>query len=91
MVEIVSPRCYTRAVANDLRARGGRLDDVEICGSADMIRAFAPLKTMLGYADALRELSQAQAQLSMQYQGHKEVLPGEPPDDLFPQAMALRA
>jgi len=90
-VEVLTPDEYLGDVIGDLNSRRGQIQGTDQRGNAQVVTAFVPLANMFGYIGNLRGMSQGRAQFTMQYD-HYEALPSpEPPNDLFPPAMAMRA
>ena len=72
-VEVVVPDEYMGDVMGDLSSRRGKVEGMEMRGSAQIIRCFVPLKEMFGYATNLRSLSQGRATYTMQFDHYDEV------------------
>ncbi len=72
-VEVVVPDEYMGDVMGDLSSRRGKVEGMEMRGSAQIIRCFVPLKEMFGYATNLRSLSQGRATYTMQFDHYEEV------------------
>ena len=91
---MLTPDDYLGDVIGDLNSRRGQIQGTDQRGDSQLVTALAPLSTMFGYAGNLRGMSQGRAQFIMQFDHYEPVpLHVEPddPDDLFPQAAALRA
>ena len=71
-VEIVVPDEYTGDVIGDLNARRGKIVSLHQEAGSQVIRAWAPLAEMFGYATQLRSLSQGRATYTMQFSRYKE-------------------
>ena len=72
-VEVVVPDEYMGDVMGDLSSRRGKVEGMEMRGTAQIIRCFVPLKEMFGYATNLRSLSQGRATYTMQFDHYDEV------------------
>jgi elongation factor G len=72
-VEVVTPEEYLGDVMGDLNSRRGRVEGLEPRGTAQAIRARAPLATMFGYATDLRSTTQGRATFTMQFDRYEEV------------------
>ena len=90
-LEVLAPREYAGNIVNDLNNRRSQNLRTEARGDRVAVVALVPLAKIFGYADALRTLSQGRAQFTMQYDSYQEVPLPEPPDDLFPSGIAMRA
>jgi elongation factor G len=73
-VEVIGPDEYTGDVIGDLNGRRGRLDSMEMEGTARKIHAMVPLAEMFGYANDLRSKTQGRASYSMEF-AHYEPAP----------------
>lgn len=71
------PQPQTEAALHELIARGACIDEVDWCARKPTIRAWAPLRLLLGYPKALLVLTQNQAELSM-WLMHYAPMPPEP-------------
>jgi len=90
-VEVVTPEEYLGSVIGDLNGRyRGASPSQETRGDTIVVKAFAPLANMFGYASTLRGMSQGRAAFTMQYDHYAPVPQSEPPDDLFPPAVGMR-
>ena len=67
-------------IRSDLRLRRGVIVDTEVTRTFGIIRACAPMTMLLGYPDALKEMSQGRAHLVM-WLSHYEQLDDPPPLD----------
>lgn len=90
-VEVVTPRDCAAAIVDDLKRRGGRLEETIAWRASGVVTALVPLSAMLRYRSELEALSRGLGRFSMVYDGHREMTSDGPPDDRFPPAMALRA
>ncbi len=93
-VEVTTPEDYVGDVIGDLNSRRGMIQGTDQRGNAQVIIAMVPLANMFGYVNTLRFMSQGRANFHMDYD-HYEVVPDarapEPPDDLYPPAIGMRA
>jgi len=90
-VEVVTPDDYVAAVIADLTSRRGRGLGREKRDGATVVKATAPLAALIGYADALRAMTDGKARFSLQLDGFEAVPQGGGDDDLFPPAIGMRA
>jgi elongation factor G len=65
-VEVVAPEASLGAVLGDLQARHALIQATEPAGDDVTIRAEAALEPLLGYATALRSLTQGRGQFTME-------------------------
>jgi len=66
LLEVVCPSEYIGNVVSDLGQRGGELDKIEnISDNIQKLRAYVPLKKLLGYVTDLRSLTQGRASFWM--------------------------
>ncbi|GAB1535233.1 elongation factor G [Geovibrio sp. ADMFC3] len=72
-VEVVSPDEYTGDVMGDLSSRRGRVEGMEMRGTAQVVKCFVPLKEMFGYATNLRSITQGRATYTMQFDHYEQV------------------
>jgi elongation factor G len=72
-VEVVTPDEFVGAVQGDLNSRRASLRGIELRGSAQVIRADAPLSMMFGYVNGLRSMSQGRASYTMQFSHYQSV------------------
>lgn len=72
-VEIVVPEEYMGAVMGDLTSRRGRIEGMEPRGETQVIKGFAPLSEMFGYATNLRSITQGRAAYTMEPFYYEEV------------------
>ena len=72
-VEVVTPEEYVGDVMGDLSSRRGHVEGMEMKGNARIVRSFAPLSEMFGYATDLRSKSSGRASYSMQFSHYEEV------------------
>jgi len=72
-VEATTPEEYLGDVIGDLNSRRGKIESIDQRGNAKIIRAFAPLGSMFGYATAIRSLTQGRATYTMEPSFYKEV------------------
>ena len=72
-LEVVTPEEYIGDVIGDLTSRRGYIEGVEVRGSLQVIRGFAPLKEMFGYATDLRSRTQGRGTYTMQFDHYEEL------------------
>ncbi len=72
-VEIVVPEEYMGAIMGDLTSRRGRIEGIEVRAGMHVIKGFAPLSELFGYATNLRSLSQGRASYTMEPFYYEEV------------------
>lgn len=72
-VEVVTPEEYVGDVMGDLSSRRGRLEGMEIRGSARAVKAFVPLGEMFGYATDVRSRTSGRATYTMQFDHYEPV------------------
>ncbi|HPA59066.1 MAG: Elongation factor G, partial [Synergistales bacterium 58_81] len=72
-VEVVTPDEYVGDVMGDLSARRGHVEGMEMRGNARIVKSFAPLSEMFGYATDLRSKTSGRASYSMQFSHYEEV------------------
>jgi elongation factor G len=73
-IEVTAPEEYMGDVIGDVSARRGRIEGSDIRSGAAIIRGFAPLSEMFGYATDLRSKTQGRGVYVMQFD-HFERLP----------------
>lgn len=71
------PQPQTEAALHELIARGASIDEVDWFARKPTVRAWAPLRLLLGYPKALLVLTKGQADLSM-WLTHYAPMPPEP-------------
>ena len=72
-VEVVSPEEYMGDVIGDLSSRRGRVQGMNVRGSARVVNAQVPLSEMFGYATDVRSKTQGRATYTMQFEHYEEV------------------
>ncbi|MBM4128616.1 MAG: elongation factor G [Nitrospira sp.] len=75
-VEVVTPEGYLGDIIGDLNSRRGKIQNIEMRGNAQIIKAQVPLAEMFGYATDLRSRTQGRATYTMQF-SHYEIVPKE--------------
>ena len=73
-IEVVSPEEFMGNVTGMIFQRRGRIDAMDQQGAAKVIRAYAPLSEMFGFAGALRSATQGRGTFSMHFE-HYEAVP----------------
>jgi len=89
-VEVVVPEEFSGPVCGDLNGRQGRIHGMDHHAGTMVIAATVPLSEMLGYAPALRSMTQGRATYTMEFSAYVEVNPLPDPDGNEPASMALR-
>ena len=74
-LEVITPEEYIGDVIGDLTGRRGYIEGVEVRGNTQVIRGFAPLKEMFGYATDLRSRTQGRGTYTMQFDHYEELPP----------------
>ncbi len=72
-VEVVCPEEYMGDIIGDLNSRRGRIQGMNVRGSARVIDAQVPLSEMFGYATDIRSKTQGRATYTMQFAHYEEV------------------
>lgn len=72
-VEVVVPEEYLGDVIGDLNARRGQIEGMETRGNVQIIKGFAPLSEMFGYATDLRSKTQGRGTYTMQFSHYNQV------------------
>ena len=90
-VEVVTPEDYVGDVIGDQNSRQGIIQGTDQRGNAQVVSALVPLSNMFGYVSNLRGMTQGRASFEMIYDHYAEVPQTGPPDDVFPQAIGMRA
>jgi elongation factor G len=72
-VEVIVPEEYVGDVIGDINARRGRLENMEIRGTNQVIQAIVPLAEMFGYATQLRSMTQGRGVYTMQFSHYDQV------------------
>lgn len=65
-LEVHTPLGYMGDVLNNLHVRRATVEEMELQGDIQVIRGYAPLAEMFGYANELRSVSQGRATYSME-------------------------
>jgi elongation factor G len=66
-LEVITPNDYLGEVSGDLNSRRARMESAEFGpGGVRVVKAFAPLVELFGYATHLRSLTQGRATFSME-------------------------
>ncbi len=71
-VEVVTPDDFMGSVMGDLQSKRGKIEGMELRGSAQIIRSKVPLSEMFGYSTNLRSMTQGRATYSMQFSRYEE-------------------
>ncbi|GAB6280107.1 MAG: elongation factor G [Thermovirga sp.] len=72
-IEVVTPEEYVGDVMGDLSSRRGHVEGMEMRANARIVKSYAPLSEMFGYATDLRSKSSGRASYSMQFSHYEEV------------------
>ena len=72
-LEVTSPEEFTGNIINNISNRRGRLENMEMQNSTQIIRAFVPLAEMFGYSTVLRSSTQGRAGFSMEFSHYEEM------------------
>jgi elongation factor G len=72
-VEVVCAEEYMGDIIGDLNSRRGRVQGMNMRGSARVIAAQVPLSEMFGYATDIRSKTQGRATYTMQFEHYEEV------------------
>ena len=72
-VEVVSPQEFLGEVIGDINARRGHIENVELEGEIQTVRAMIPLAETFGYATDTRSLTQGRATYSMEFYRYQAV------------------
>jgi elongation factor G len=72
-IEVVTPEEYMGDVIGDINSRRGKIQGIEKRGNMQIIKAYAPLAEMFGYATVLRSMTQGRASYTMQFSHYEEV------------------
>jgi elongation factor G len=84
-VEVVVPDDFMGEVMGNISSRRGRIDGMESLGNTQIIRAFAPLAQMFGYATDLRSMTQGRGTYSMEF-SHYEQIPAGVAEEIISKA-----
>ena len=71
-VEVVTPDDFMGPVMGDLQSKRGKIEGMELRGTAQIIRSKVPLSEMFGYSTNLRSMTQGRATYSMQFAFYEE-------------------
>ena len=72
-VEVVTPEAFLGEVIADLKARRGKVAEMEQRVGARMVQVEVPLASMFGYATDLRSRTQGRATFTMQFGAYRPV------------------
>ena len=64
---VLSPDEYLGDIVSDIRARRGKIEEMDMRGGSRVLKATVPLAEMFGYATTLRTLTQGRGVFSMEY------------------------
>jgi elongation factor G len=74
-LEVTVPDDYLGDVVGDINARRGRVEGMEVRAGARVVKAFAPLAELFGYATILRTLTQGRGGFSMEFFRYEQAPP----------------
>lgn len=86
-VEIIVPEEYMGEVIGDVNARRGKIEGIEPKGGSQVIRCFAPLAELFGYATDLRSHTQGRGVFSMEL-SHYHQLPAHLAEKIMSKTFA---
>jgi elongation factor G len=89
-VLVVTPSEFAKSVIDDISSRQGRIRNQKRRGDTVVILAAAPLAHLLGYALALRSITNGRANSRMRFREYAAVQDSDGPDGFSP-AVGLRA
>jgi elongation factor G len=72
-IEVRTPQEFVGAIVGDLSRRRGWIEGMERRADGQVIRATAPMATMIGYAQHMRSITQSMGQYSMNFVRYEEV------------------
>jgi elongation factor G len=72
-LETVVPEEYLGDAMGDINSRRGRIEGIEPRGTLQVVKGFAPLAEMFGYATVLRSMTQGRGTYTMQLSHYEEV------------------
>lgn len=72
-LEVTVPDSYMGDIIGDLNSRRAKIESIQDRANLKVIRCFAPLSQMFGYATAIRSLSQGRATYTMEPSYYQEV------------------
>jgi elongation factor G len=84
-VEVVVPEDFMGDVMGNIGSRRGRIEGLESRGNTQIIRSFAPLAQMFGYATDLRSMTQGRGTYSMEF-SHYEQIPASVAEEIISKA-----
>ncbi len=64
---VLSPDEYLGDIVSDIKARRGKIEEMDMRGGSRIIKIFVPLAEMFGYATTLRTLTQGRGVFSMEF------------------------
>ncbi|MDO9065756.1 MAG: elongation factor G, partial [Chloroflexota bacterium] len=84
-VEVVVPEDFMGDVLGNISSRRGHIEGLESRGNTQIIRSFAPLAQMFGYATDLRSMTQGRGTYSMEF-SHYEQIPASVAEEIISKA-----
>ncbi len=64
---VISPDDYLGDIVSDIRARRGRIEEMDMRGGSRVLKILVPLAEMFGYATSLRTLTQGRGIFSLEF------------------------
>ena len=72
---VISPDEYLGDIVSDIRARRGKIEEMDMRGGSRVLKATVPLVEMFGYATTLRTLTQGRGLFSMEFYQYEPTPP----------------
>jgi elongation factor G len=72
---VISPEDYLGDIVSDIRARRGRVEEMDMRGGSRVLKILVPLAEMFGYATSLRTLTQGRGVFSMEFYRYQPAPP----------------
>ncbi len=88
-IEVQAPVEFAGDLMGDLNGRRGRIAGMEVKGSKQIIRAFAPMSEMLSYQNDLTSMTQGRASFSMEFD-HYDFVPQAQAEKIIAAAKAAK-
>lgn len=90
-LDVATPEDCLGAIIADLAKRRGVITSQTVNGGESDLAGCVPLTNLFGYGNVLARLSQDRATWTMTFDRYAPVRSPEPPDDVFPPAIGMRA